>query len=202
MIASADNMIGSTLRRVVWRRIMDQRSFEECTASALPDGFRLAGHIIAVHADEPLIIGYEIRCASDWSAQAIAIDQVLGNTPRRLQLARAGKGWLVDGASDARLDACAEPDLGLTPSTNALAIRRLDLAIGQAATIACAWVKFPALSVEPALQRYERLGERDYRYTNIASGFTAVVAVDEVMLPVSYEGIWLRIADWQGGTHG
>ena len=194
-------MIGSVLRRVVWRRTMDQRSFEECTVSASPGGFSLAGRIIAAHEDEPLVIGYEIRGAHDWSAQTIAIDQVLGNAQWRLQLARAGKGWLVDGARDARLDGCAEPDLGLTPSTNALAIRRLGLAIGQAAEIMCAWVKFPALSVEPALQRYERLGEREYRYTNVASGFTALVTVDELMLPVSYEGIWTRIADWRGGDH-
>ena len=112
--------------------------------------------------------------------------------------ARAGDGWLVDGVRDPRLDGCTEPDLGLTPSTNALAIRRLDLAIGQAAEIKCAWVKFPALSVEPSLQRYERLGERDYRYTNVASGFTALVAVDAIALPVTYESIWTRIADWQG----
>jgi hypothetical protein len=79
-----------------------------------------------------------------------------------------------------------------------LAIRRLKLAIGQAAEIACAWVKFPALTVEPSRQLYERLGEQDYRYTNIDSGFTALVTVDELALPVSYERIWTRIADWQG----
>jgi len=86
----------------------------------------------------------------------------------------------------------------LTPSTNALAIRRLGLAIGRRAEITCAWVKFPALSIEPSLQRYERLADRDYRYTNVASGFTATVTVDELALPVSYERIWLRIADWHG----
>ncbi len=190
MTASADKTMGTALRRMVWRRIMDHRAFEQCVVSSLPDGFSIVGRIIAAHEDEPLTIVYEIRCAHDWSAQTIAIDQVLGNTPRRLQLARAGKGWLVDGAPDARLDGCAEPDLGLTPSTNALAVRRLDLAVGQAATIACAWVKFPALSIEPALQRYERLGDQEYRYTNVASGFTAIVTVDDLMLPVSYEGIW------------
>jgi hypothetical protein len=201
MTVSADKTIVSALRRVVWRRIMDHCAFESCVVSALPDGFSIAGHIIAAHEGEPLAIAYEIRCGRDWSAQAIAIDQALGNTERRLQLARAGKGWLVDGAPDARLAGCAEPDLGLTPSTNALAIRRLDLAIGQVATIECAWVKLPALSIEPALQRYERLGEHEYRYTNVASGFTAIVTVDELMLPVAYEGIWTRIADWQGETH-
>jgi len=202
MTRTADAASGSPLRRVVWRRTMDQRSFEACTIAALYDDFSIAGYIIAAHETEPLVISYDIRCASDWSAQSIAIDQTLGDTSRRLSLARAATGWLVDGAPDARLDGCAEPDLGLTPSTNALAIRRLDLAIGQAATIECGWVKFPALSVEPALQRYERLGESDYRYTNVASGFTAIVTVDDLMLPVSYEGTWLRIADWHGGTHG
>ena len=187
-----------TLRRVIWRRILDDHSFEECVVTAAPDGYGITGHVIAAQDGVPLIVDYEIRCDQAWSARSVAIEQRLNETPRRLRLERAGDGWLVDGIRDARLDGCAEPDLGLTPSTNALAIRRLDLAIGQAAEIKCAWVKFPALSVEPSLQRYERLGERDYRYTNVASGFTALVAVDALGLPVTYESIWTRIADWQG----
>src|SRR5262245_50893321 len=148
MARIADAASWSPLRRVVWRRIMDHRAFEACAVSASSDGFRVTGRIIAAHEDQPLTIVYDIMCGRDWSAQAISIDQVLGMTPRHLQLVRTGEGWLADGAADARLDGCTEPDLGLTPSTNALAIRRLDLAIGQAATIQCAWVKFPALSVE------------------------------------------------------
>ncbi|MEZ5833510.1 MAG: putative glycolipid-binding domain-containing protein [Dongiaceae bacterium] len=187
-----------TLRRLVWRRIMDDQSFEICTVTSVPDGFGISGHIIAVQDSEPLTVAYDIRCGRDWSARDIAIGQVLGNARRDLRLARAGAGWLVDGAPDPRLDGCAEPDLGYTPATNALAIRRLDLEIGQAAEITCAWVKFPDLQIEPSLQRYERLGEHEYRYTNVASGFTAIVTVDALALPVTYERIWTRIADWQG----
>ena len=187
-----------TLRRVIWRRILDDHSFEECVVTAVPDGYGITGHVIAAQDGVPLIVDYEIRCDQAWSARSVAVEQRLSETQRRLRLERTGDGWLVDGARDARLDGCAEPDLGVTPSTNALAIRRLDLAIGQAAEIKCAWVKFPALSVEPSLQRYERLGERDYRYTNVASGFTALVEVDALALPVTYESIWTRIADWQG----
>ncbi len=194
MTASAETI----LRRVIWRRILDDHSFEECVVTAAPRGFGIAGHVIAAQDGAPLIVHYDIDCGENWSARSVAIEQRLGDGQRRLRLERAGDGWLVDGARDARLDACAEPDLGVTPSTNALAIRRLDLAIGQAAEIRCAWVKFPALSVEPSLQRYERLGERDYRYTNVASGFSALVAVDALALPVRYEGVWTRIADWQG----
>ncbi len=187
-----------TLRRIVWRRILDDQSFEDCVVTSAPNGFAIAGSIIAVQDEEPLGVTYDIRCDRDWSAQAVAIEQKSGGVSRSLRLDRNGRGWLVDGVPDARLDGCAEPDLGLTPSTNALAIRRLSLEIGQAAEITCAWVKFPALSVEPSVQRYERLAERAFRYTNVASGFTAVVTVDELALPVSYERIWTRIADWQG----
>ena len=186
------------LRRVIWRRMLDDHSFEECVVTAATDGVRIAGHVIAAHDRAPMIVRYDIGCDQAWSARSVTIEQHLGDTQRHLKLERAGEGWLVGGVRDARLDGCAEPDLGLTPSTNAVAIRRLDLAIGQAAEIKCAWVKFPALSVEPSLQRYERLGDHDYRYTNVASGFTALVAVDVLGLPVSYEGIWMRIADWQG----
>ena len=187
-----------TLRRVVWRRVMDDCSFEDCVVTSSPDGFGIAGRIIAAEADAPLVMSYDVACDRSWSAQSVTIEQRLNDTPRRLTLARAGQGWLVNGVHDARLDGCAEPDLGLTPSTNALAIRRLGLAIGRRAEITCAWVKFPALSIEPSVQRYERLADRDYRYTNVASGFTAIVTVDELALPVSYERIWLRIADWHG----
>src|SRR5689334_21390478 len=186
------SLVHKTLRRVVWRRILDERSFEECVVSALEDGFGISGKIIAAEGDLPLTATYDIRCDRSWSAQAIVIQQMLSGQLQRLQLARAGNGWLVDGIHDARLDGCAEPDLGLTPSTNALAIWNLQLGIGQSAEITCAWVKFPALSVEPSVQRYERLEERAYRYTNVASGFTAVATVDELALPVSYERIWLR----------
>lgn len=190
----------TTIRRVIWRRNLDERSFEECVVTAAPDRFGIFGHVVAAQDGAPLVVEYDIDCDQAWSARSVTIEQRLGDATRRLKLERTGASWLVDGARDAQLDGCAEPDLGLTPSTNALAIRRLGLAVGQAAEIECAWVKFPALSVEPSRQRYERLGEREYRYTNAASGFTALVAVDELALPVTYEGIWTRIADWQGGA--
>jgi uncharacterized protein len=190
--------VQKTLRRVIWRRTLDDRSFEDCAVTSSPDGIGLSGHILAAQDGEPLSATYRIACDRGWSAQTVRVEQRLGNAARYLRLERGGRGWLVEGAPDARLDDCMEPDLGLTPSTNALAIRRLGLGIGQAAEIRCAWVKFPMLSVEPSVQRYERLSEHEYRYTNAASGFTAIVTVDALALPVSYEGVWTRIADWQG----
>jgi uncharacterized protein len=191
-------MTSTPIRRVIWRRVMDDNSFEHCTLASGEDGFLIASHLIVAQDGLPLSAHYRILCGRDWAAQRVTIEQSFDGTLRGLELKRSGSGWMVDGVRDANLDGCMEPDLGLTPSTNALAIRRLDLAIGQSAEIKAAWVKFPALTVEPSLQRYERLGDSDYRYVNVASGFTAVLNVDDLGLPIDYRGIWTRIADWQG----
>jgi hypothetical protein len=186
------------LHRIVWQRTLDSKSIEYCTVTTRPGDVGISGRIIAAHESRPLEIAYEIRCGDDWAAQAIRIEQTIDASICHLKIARSGDGWLIDGVPDPRLRGCQEVDIGLTPSTNALAIRRLGLTVGAAGEITAAWVKLPVLAVEPSHQRYERLGERDYRYTNLDSGFTAMVTVDALVLPVSYEGVWARIADWQG----
>jgi hypothetical protein len=188
------------LHRIVWQRTLDNKSIEYCIVATRPGGVRISGHIIAAHESRPLKVAYEIRCGDDWAAQSVWIEQALDGSARDLRMARGGDGWLIDGATDPRLAGCQEVDIGLTPLTNTLAIRRLGLAVGGASEITAAWVKLPALMVEPSHQRYERLGEEEYRYTNLDSGFTAIVTVDALALPVSYEGVWTRIAEWHGDT--
>ena len=57
-------------------------------------------------------------------------------------------------------------DLGCSPSTNTLPIRRLGLAVGTSKTIQAAWITFPELRVQKAAQTYTRLDEVTYRYAS------------------------------------
>jgi uncharacterized protein len=97
------------------------------------------------------------------------------------------------GPIDAVKD-CLDVDLELSPITNTLPIKRLNLAVGQSEEIAVAWIRFPSLEIVHARQSYERLSDRTYRYRSLASGFTAKIDVDENGLTVRYEGIWERVA--------
>ena len=90
---------------------------------------------------------------------------------------------------------CIDADLGISPSTNTLPIRRLNLAVGESRELTAAWVRFPELTVEPLAQRYTRLAERRYRYESTVSGFTAELEVDDLGLVISYENIWQRVAE-------
>jgi hypothetical protein len=55
-----------------------------------------------------------------------------------------------------------------------------------------AWLRWPELKVERAVQRYACLARDRYRYTQ--NDFEAELVVDEHGLVVDYEGIWRAIA--------
>jgi hypothetical protein len=66
--------------------------------------------------------------------------------------------------------------------------------LGESREINAAWIRFPELEVTPTRQAYHRLHEKQYRYRNLASGFTALIDVDDEGLPTEYAGIWQRVA--------
>jgi len=89
------------------------------------------------------------------------------------------------------LAGCTDVDLGFSPSTNTLPIRRLALAVGKSETIEAAWVLFPDLEVRVSSQTYTRVSDQNYRF---ASGdFAAELGVDAAGLVTDYWE-WQRIA--------
>lgn len=87
-------------------------------------------------------------------------------------------------------------DLGVTPSTNTLPIRRLGLAVGESAEVTAVWVRFPELEVRPLAQRYTRLSRTAYRYQSLVDGkvrFSARIEVDRQGRVERYAGLFQRI---------
>ena len=80
-----------------------------------------------------------------------------------LSVDAAGR-WRLNGADCPAVEGCVDLDLNFSPSTNALPIRRLGLAVGQAAEVRAAWLRFPSFALEPLEQVYRRTGETTYRY--------------------------------------
>ena len=87
---------------------------------------------------------------------------------------------------------CVDVDLSFTPATNTLPIRRLDLDVGKEAEVHVAWLVWPELSVQRVDQRYARIANDRYRYTQ--DDFEAELTIDEQGLVLEYEGLWRAIA--------
>jgi hypothetical protein len=168
------------------------------------DGARLEGGVVVSEGAPfrsfwPLWIEYEVRCDAAWRTRRAVVRAAVGAERRDLTLERGDDGrWKLGGEARPELEGCVDVDLGFTPSTNTLPIRRLLMNVGESATVDAAWVEFPSLSVRRLRQRYTRLGELTYRYENPETGFASVVEVDSAGLVVSYPPGWERIRDSEG----
>lgn len=194
------------LRTVLWQGIW-RPGAEWCDLSRTEPGWRMAGTAFVAVDGAPARARYEIFLDKMWKTREawLNVQSGAGQPERILRLAANSDGrWTIEWepartAPDPSVDLTAvhglvDIDLGFTPATNTLPIRRLAPAIGETVDVTAVWVRFPELSVQPLPQRYTRLSERHYRYESNDGAFVAALEVDELGLVVSYEGGWRRIA--------
>ncbi len=178
-----------TTRRVTWRRTDEVRTDEHCTISVRDAGISIVGTVLGAEGGLPIRIEYRVFADGTGATTAVHVRDYRGFGQRQLALARDSKGnWAVNGVADRTLKGCADVDLGCSPSTNTLPVRRLRLGVGGSATIKVALVRFPELTVEKAAQTYSRPNEFAYRY---ASG------THELELVVDDDGVVAQYGPWE-----
>jgi hypothetical protein len=181
-----------TTRRVAWRRSDDVETDEHCTLTVRDSGLSLVGTVLGAEGGLPVRVEYRILADAAGLTAAVNVRDLRGFEQRTLALTRDAKGsWSLNGVAARSLKGCTDVDLGCSPATNTLPIRRLRLAVGASRTIQAAWVRFPELVVEKTAQTYSRLDEFTYHY---ASGtFEADLTVDDDGLVAAY-AVWRRTA--------
>ena len=179
-----------TTRRVAWRRSDEVQTDEHCTLTQRDTGLSLVGTVLGAEDGAPVRIEYRVLTDGAGMTTAAHVRDLRGFEQRTLTLERDAKGnWTVDGAKVRALKGATDVDLGCSPSTNTLPIRRLRIGVGASKTIKAAWVRFPELTVVKADQTYTRVDEFTYRY---ASGdFEAELTVDDEDLVAAYAE-WAR----------
>ena len=181
-----------------WRQ-SEPHALEFATIDRIEDRLNLQGEIIV--ADAAMHVHYTVIVVEKtWETQASFITVSSGDGKRSdLQLYRLPEGWVFrrppehDWQPLPQFDGLVDIDLGCTPATNLLPIRRLNLEIGEAAEMTAVWVRFPSLEIVRLPQRYTRLSEREYRYESFLSGFSAVLKVDSFGVVDRYGDVWERL---------
>jgi hypothetical protein len=178
--------------RILW--LSDElSSAERFVGRATGGGRQLEGLVVLPVDGGPAAIRYEVELDAGWRTRRaeVVIDD---GTLRTITFSADGDGhWDVRGAPSEPLDGCIDVDLGFTPATNTLQIRRLGLEVGESRSLPVAWLRFPELTVEPLIQTYTRLGPDRWRY---ASGeFVAELVVDADGYVVRYgDDLWRAVA--------
>lgn len=210
--------------RVCWEA-RHQPGFEHC-AVAVDGGLRADGVVLGVAdernesaarreakrtdgvADEgPFRLRYRVETDDRFRTRRVVVDPLTPASDAErpattrdsaYRLTADGEGsWTVDDAAASDLEGCLDVDVAVTPLTNTLPVRRLELGVEESATVDVVYLDPLADEIAATRQRYTNLGADDagrrYRYEGLESGFSAEVVVDERGLVVDYPGLFERV---------
>lgn len=178
-----------TIASILWRRV-DNPGHDTCRLVERNDGWTVEGAAVLQEAGEPVLLAYRLMSDHEWRTVE---GQVLGWIgPREIvyRITRQSGGWVLNGASVPDLAGCVDLDLGFTPATNLLQIRRINLGIGEGVDVPVAWLDVAAGSLAELHQRYERRSPSAYWYEAPRFDYKAMLEVDSSGFVRSYPGLW------------
>src|SRR5262245_23585267 len=187
-----------------WRRL-DVAGREEACVERRSAGWRLTGELDVEEAGLAARLHYAIECDAEWRTRSALVEGKARGLPIRFALAADGSGlWARDGVVQSQVSGALDIDLGFTPATNTLPIRRLGLGVGESAPVRSAWLRFPELRLEALEQIYTREAEQRFRYRALVDGepFVARLDTDEYGRVIRYEGLWEVEVATSDGKHG
>jgi len=175
---------------VLWQRL--DRPGHEAARLIFHDPFwQLSGTVVFAEEGLPCRLEYLIACSAGWQTLRAKIAGWVGPQSVRLDVAAdSNRHWRLNGQACPAVDGCSDLDLSFSPATNLLPIRRLGLAVGAAADVTTAWLRFPQLTLEPLAQEYRRIAERTYQYVAIETAFTTMLEVSAAGMVLHYPGQW------------
>src|SRR5450432_4453518 len=116
---------------VLWRRL-DSPGHDACRLEKHEDGWRLDGAAVFLRDWVPARLTYDLTCDLSWRTQYGQVLGWIGAQAIEISIARTAAGhWSLNGDVVGGLGPCVDLDLGFTPATNLLPLRRLALTEGQ-----------------------------------------------------------------------
>lgn len=181
------------VRSCLWRRIKGS-GLERFELLREEDRWILSGTILAMDDQGPAEARYEVVCDAGWRTERTQVSIRDATGELSLQLTPRDGRWYRNGHEETAVRGCVDVDLGWSPSTNILPIRRLALPMGSSSgPLIMAWVRFPELTIEPLPQEHQHVSGQTYRYTSRAGAFAADLEVDDTGVVVNHQGVWQRV---------
>lgn len=173
-----------TRTHVLWTSD-ELRSTEHVVVSMDSDGGRLSGTVALSLSGHPAHLHYDVVTDQGWRTRSVAV-HLSASSDEHLAIDVTEGVWTVNGAERPDLDGCVDIDLGWTPATNLLPIRRSSIGVGESVETTSAWLRFPEFELVAARQIYERTSDSVWRYRSSSA---------EAVLETTADGIVTRYGD-------
>jgi len=169
-----------------WRRL-DCVGEETCRLLHAPSGWMLAGHARFNDGHRLAALDYVVRCSTDWVTQSADISGLIGGDSVGWHITHDPGGWAMNGRPHPELAKCTDIDLGFTPATNLLPIRRLDPPPGEDVAVTAARFRWPEADLARLDQTYHRRDAQTVTY--LSPGFSADLTVHPTGFVTHYPGL-------------
>lgn len=179
-------------RQIVWKAL-HYETMEYCDVEITDTDIRIDGTVVGVAEDMSVAITYDIITDSQWQVASLEMMIEKAGEPMWISLQReSGKPWTQSGHEREDWEDCTDIDISLTPFTNSLPIRRLDLPLNEREEITVLYIDVLEGEIGPVTQWYTRLSENKYLFEN-DKGFKAEITVDDEGLVTAYEGLYKKL---------
>jgi len=161
-------------------------SMENCILTKTGTGSEIISTIIGDYANQIYKIDYRICANLKWETTFVNIRTQFDNLVNAMTLEKKDGKWSLNGEPKAELGNVPDIDISLTPSTNTLAINRLQLKDGDRQVIEVLYFDIFEKQIKLVKQVYGRLTRNQYVYENYDGSFKAELIIDEQGLVVDY----------------
>jgi hypothetical protein len=169
------------IKRIKWKRI-DREGSEVFELVQRDEGWLLRGTVEL----EGKTIPYAVMTDPSWETTEVAAGEWRVTVDDQ-------KRWWARGEELEHLRGCVDADLAITPSTNTLPIRRLNLAVGASAKVNAAWLTWPEMEWRVLEQEYERRSQEEYEYRSRGGQFVRQLRVDSNGVVLEYPDFWIQL---------
>lgn len=174
---------------------LEEHSKESCVVSTNETGIEVSSVIVGRHEDLPFHVEYAIRTNTHWETIFFQLHGQYAHKQQDLLFESDGHGnWQSNGKLAEAFEGCVDVDLPLTPFTNSLPIRRLQLGIGNQQEIQVLYFDLLVNEIKVVRQKYTRPSATQYHYENVPNDFEATITVDEQGFVIHYPSLFQRQA--------
>ena len=184
-----------TVASILWNRL-DTPGHDACRLIEKHGGWELEGTAVFAKGGTPARLDYNVACDASWRTRWGRVRGWIGARAVDLYIARTAPGaWTLNGDEALPSMDCVDLDLGFTPATNLISLRRLDLPVGQRTTTFTAWLDEGAARIELVEQVYRRQAGGAYAYEAPRFQYKAVLDVDPTGFVRRYPTLWEAVTE-------
>jgi hypothetical protein len=161
----------------LWRKL-DSPGLDSCRLFKLAHGWRLTGTAVFLDNDRPCHLQYDVTADGAWKTRSATVSGYIGRKVLDIHIASAGAvRWKLNGVLARSVTGCVDVDLGFTPATNVVVLRRLALKVGQRAAAPAAYLQFPEMRLVKLPQSYLRINQTEFEYEAPTVGYSGTLHV-------------------------